>query len=158
MSHLAGLYRIAMAMLTCIAAFACADPIGPDDSQACRQTFEFGNTGCFEVGGQVVGSAGQPLSGIVVGPSYLPGRDLFNTVYSTTDENGSFLFRVSRYEVPAVTLDPDTVSVYIRAADPRSAGPDSPASVRDSILTVVTIAPVDSIPVTQSVRITLPVP
>ena len=41
----------------------------------CPQTSEFGNTGCFEVRGQIIGAAGQALSGLAVNPRpLLPPR------------------------------------------------------------------------------------
>jgi hypothetical protein len=138
---------------------ACRPPTRVDDHGVCRQTYEFSNTGCFEVEGAVVGTAGQPLTGIAVGPRYLHDDALFNTQYVTTDDAGQFRFRASRMlGSPPSEPRPDTVSVYVIAADPRSAGLNVTATVRDSVLVVVTVAPVGTVPTPAVVRITLPVP
>jgi hypothetical protein len=152
--------RAALALLASAGiAAACREPAAAGDPRACQQTAEFGNTGCFEVAGQVVGTAGLALAGVVVGPRYLPGRDGFNTAYVTTDTAGHFRLRLIRVGGRPVGLaGPDTLSVFVEAADPRSADVGIPARVRDSILAVVTVAPVGAVPVPAVVRITLPVP
>lgn len=109
--------------------------------------------------GQVVGSHGQPLSDISVGPRPLASGVTFNSTYSETDIDGRFRIRLSRMvgDRPAGP-GPDTVSVYVIATDPRSAGVGIPAAIRDSVLTTVTVAPVGEIPEPAAVRITLQKP
>jgi hypothetical protein len=131
------------------------DPVSGGDSRACRQTYEFGNSGCFEVEGQVVNVAGQGLAGIYVGPRYLSMRDYFNTSYATTDTGGRFRLRLMRFGARPTGLQSDTLSVYITAFDARTAGVGVPATSRDSVLAVVTVAPVGTAPVPTMVRITL---
>jgi hypothetical protein len=116
------------------------------DSGACRQTYEFGNTGCADIQGTVVDGRGVAQAGIVVGPRYLPDRDGFNTVYATTNAEGRFRFRISRYWGNPPAVGPDTMSLFVYAADPRTAGVGVPAAVRDSVLGNITIAPIGSIP------------
>jgi hypothetical protein len=53
---------------------------------------------------------------------------------------------------------PDTISVYVIATDPLSAGVGIPATIRDSVLTTATVAPVGEIPEPAAVRITLQKP
>jgi hypothetical protein len=147
---------IAVALLA-----SCREPVahGRGDSAACEQTYEFGNSGCFEIKGDVKGLHGQSLAGIVVGPRYPVPRAAFNTVYATSDSAGRFGFRISRFAGASPTVaGPDTISIYVVAADPRSAGVNVPATVQDSVLTVVTIAPVGAIPTPTTVHVTLPVP
>ena len=140
-------------------AVACHDPTDARLDGACRQTYEFGNSGCFEVRGEVVGTSGQPLRDILVGPRPASSRAEFNADYAATDAMGRYRVRLSRMagSPPASGL-PDTLSVYIVAADPRSAGVGIPARVRDSVLAVVTVAPVGAVPTPSEVRITLAIP
>lgn len=138
----------------------CQNVTESGDPRACQQTYEFGNTGCFEVAGQVVGARGQALSGIsvVAHPILEPGT-LFTSPYPTTDTTGQFRIRLSRLVGrPPLDARPDTLSVFVVAADPRSAGVGVLAVVKDSALKLVTVAPVGVIPVTAEIRIILPVP
>lgn len=138
----------------------CHNPTENGDPRACEQTYEFGNTGCFEVSGQVVGLRGQALGGILVGPRPLAGPSAsFNSAYRTTDSTGRFRVRLSRMVgTPPANAAPDTLSVYVVGLDPRSAGLGVPPTARDSVLTVVTVAPVGAVPNSAEVRIILPVP
>lgn len=133
----------------------CRNPAVNGDPRACQQTYEFGNTGCFEVAGQVVGARGQALSGISV-VAHIPGPSLlFTSPYQTTDTTGQFRIRPSRmFGRPPLDARPDTLSVFVCAADPRSV----PVRVVDSVRTLVTVAPVGVIPVRAEIRIILPVP
>jgi hypothetical protein len=93
-----------------------------------------------------------------VSPGYLSTRDGFNSPYSTTDAHGRFRFRLTRFGSPPPVGGPDTVSLYIRALDPRSAGVNIPARVRDSVLIQVTLAPVGAVAPETNVEIRLPTP
>jgi hypothetical protein len=136
---------------------ACSSSLGPDeDRSACLQTGEFANYGCVEVVGTVVGTQQQGLPDISVGPVYLAGHGAFNTSYGITDSRGRFRFRVYRFTMPQ-TL-PDTVSMYVRAADPQSAGLGVPALLRDSVLVTVTVTPVGRVPTPTTVALSLRTP
>lgn len=150
----AGLLALILLMAGCRNAAENGDP------RVCQQTYEFGNTGCFEVAGQVVGARGQALSGISVGLRPILGPNMaFTSNYQMTDAMGQFRIRLSRMlGRPPLDVRPDTVSVVVVATDPTSAGVGVPAHVVDSVLTLVTVAPVGAIPVTAEVRIFLPVP
>jgi hypothetical protein len=130
------------------------------DPRACRQTYEFGNTGCADVAGEVVGLRGQPLATISVGPGNSERSDGLNTTYADTDVEGLFALRLTRFgpKPPWAAIGPDTVSLYVRAADPRTAGVGIPARVRDSVLVRLTVAPVGAVPEPSTVRIVLDVP
>jgi hypothetical protein len=147
-------------LLALLAAGAgCRNPADVGGSRACQQSYEFGNTGCFEVSGRVVGSRGQALAGMSVGPRPLPGPHLFNADYGTTDAAGRFRIRLSRMVgSPPSRPAPDTLSVYVVAADRHSAGLGMPAIIRDSVLTQVTVAPIGTVPEPAEVRIVLPIP
>ena len=124
----------------------------------CPQSSEFGNTGCFEVRGQVIGAAGQALSGIAIDPRPLPTRAQFTTAFAMTDAAGQFRARQLRmFGAAAAGGLPDTLSVYVVATDRSSAGLGVPPRIRDSVLVVVTIAPVGAVPKPVKVRIRLPV-
>jgi hypothetical protein len=83
----------------------------------------------------------------------------FTSPYEKTDVTGRFRIRLARMlGEPPASAAPDTISVYVVAADPRSAGVGVPSTIRDSVLCVVTVAPVGTIPTATEVRIVLPVP
>jgi len=138
---------------TAIAATACDNPTGVEGE--CQQTGEFGNTGCIEVQGVVLSDTGAPLQGVSVGPRFFQGGASFNTVYAQSDREGNFRFRVSRFSGQPPLAGPDTVSLYVHAADPGSAVNGSPATVRDSVLVIATVAPVGRAPTPTFVTITL---
>lgn len=129
----------------------------PDSS--CPQSSEFGNTGCFEVRGQVIGTAEQALAGIAVDARPRPSRAQFTTAYVTTDATGHFRARQLRMfgAAPAAGM-PDTISVYVVATDRNSVGLGVPPRIHDSVRVVVTIASMGAVPTPVRVRITLPVP
>ena len=146
--------RVAIALGLLVA--ACSNPFAQDDeSDACPQTYEFGNLGCAEVRGQVLGSEDAPLSGVSVGPIYpeeLAGS--YDTYFVFTDESGRFSFRIHRYARGGPPITPDTFSIYVRAAvRPRAVNVPGPAI--DSVLTVLTLAPVGETPEPTTVEIRL---
>ena len=137
----------------------CNRPANTGDPRACQQTYEFGNTGCFEVAGQVVGARGQSLGGVYVIPRPLREANYFNGALQMTDSAGRFRIRVMRMLGNApVDGSLDTLSVYVVAVDPRSAGVGMPARVLDSVLTIAAVAPIGVIPASGDVRILLAVP
>lgn len=140
-----------------LAITACGSSLVDPDSGPCSRTYEFGNTGCAEIEGTVLGSSDQVLPGIIVGPGP-PASGGFNTTYVTTDSDGRFRFRITRFAGGPPADGPDTTSLFVHAADPRSAGVNIPATVRDSVLAHVTIAPVGTAPEPTTVTIRLPTP
>ena len=136
-----------------------SSPIHADvDPRLCDQTYEFGNFGCTDIIGQVLGSAGQPLTRISVGPRYLPDRDDFDSPFHKTGADGRFRLRLHRFGAPPPAGEPDTVSLYIRAVDLSSADFNVPALVRDSVLIQVTVAPVGALAPVTNVVLRLPTP
>ena len=131
------------------------DPIGRLDAGSCEQTYEFGNTGCAEIEGTVRDRQDRALPGMIVGPRYLASG--FNTPYATTDSDGRFRLRITRFAANPPAVGPDTATVYVLAYDPRSSGINIPATVRDSVLALVTVAPVGQVPAPTVVTIRLPV-
>lgn len=145
---------------------ACRSPVGQRDearsSRTCPQTYEFGNTGCVEVIGQVVGLRGQPLTGISVGlrhtsVSEAPGQ-AFSSAFTWSDSAGAFRLRAMRMVGRPPRTGPDTISLWVHGADPRSSGVGVPARVRDSVLVVGTVSPVGAVPEPTVVRLVLPAP
>jgi hypothetical protein len=145
-------------LLIAALAVACSGLTDTDDAGgACRQTYEFSNSGCLEVRGQVVTASGRGLGGISVSVRPLRTSSNFSMSYVTTDTSGRFRLRLTRMvgsPPPAGTLD--TLSCFVFVAQPVAPGSGA-AVVGDSVLTVVAIAPVGTIPVPAEVRITLPV-
>ena len=148
------------AAVACVSVFgACGSPTrGEEDPRLCPKTYEFGNHGCADVVGQVLGSAGQPLGGITVSPRYRADIHGFDSPYRTTDPEGRFRLRLTRFSGLPPTEGPDTVSVYIGAFDPRSAALNVPATVHDSVLVQVTVAPVGAAASVTEVVVRLPTP
>jgi hypothetical protein len=126
---------------------ACTSSTRPDaDPRLCEQTYEFGNYGCVDITGQVLGSASQPLPNISVGPRYLRDRDDFNSPFTRTGADGRFRLRLHRYGAPP-PVGPDTVSFYLHAVDF-----NRPVTGKDSVMIQVTVAPVGArAPVTSVV-------
>jgi hypothetical protein len=133
------------------------DPNGRLDARACEQTYEFGNSGCAEIEGAVLDRQDRALPGMIVGPRYVFPGAAFNTPYATTDSAGRFRLRITRFGADAPAVGPDTVSLFVLAYDPRSSGLNVPATVRDSVMARVTVAPLGRVPVPASVTIRLPV-
>ena len=131
-----------------IVSVACNAPTPPVDARLCPQTYEFGNTGCAEVTGIVLGSTGQPLSGTVVLPHYSAGGDIggYNEPIAATGPDGRFQFRITRYFPRRSPVVPDTFSIYVIAQvlPPPGGGPNSLAV--DSALLRLALAPVGAIP------------
>ena len=149
---------VALLIASCAAA-ACRDPVHDEAPGVCPQTYGVPSSGCFEVVGQVVGAAGQPLEGIAVGAVVLDGRGGFGPATGKTDARGWFRVRGVRYNpAPADPAAPDTLTVNVSASDP----PGEPAPgfpwYRDNVRTVVTVAPVGTVPVPTSVALRLPLP
>lgn len=139
-------------------AVACSDLTNTENAGgACRQTYEFGNSGCLEVRGQVVATSGRGLGGISVSVRPLRTSSNFSMSYATTDTSGRFRIRLTRMVgSPPQAGTPDTLSCYVLAAQPVAPGSGA-AVVGDSVFTLVTIAPVGTIPVPAEVRIPLPI-
>lgn len=90
----------------------------------CRQSYEFGNSGCAEIAVRVVGRRGQPLRDVYV--------TAFNAVdparrvvlaggYARPDSAGDYRLRLLRMS-RAPTLPRDTLSVWLRAVLPSPGG------------------------------------
>jgi hypothetical protein len=131
-------------------ALGCNSASPEEQSVTCPQTYEFGNTGCIRLAGQVVDSSGQPVQGAVVGPRYLPppGTSL-NIVYATTGSDGRWFLQLTRFDGPP-HASPDTVSLYVQAVLV-----DTIVHARDSTLVTATVTPVGSIPDTTFVTLHL---
>ena len=115
-----------------------------------------GNNGCIDVSGQVVGRSGKAQSFVEVAVHAAPGGAFVFGSGTLTDAKGSFRIRSYRFSgEPPQAGKPDTLSIYSVATD-RRAG--VVAGISDSVLTVVTVAPIGTVPSAQTVRITLPVP
>jgi hypothetical protein len=151
--------RHALAPLIAVAVTAggCSRTAAPeivDDFGQCRQSSgEFANSGCTDVMGRVVGVRGQPLAGVHVGLRQSLAAGQFNTPYVQTDAQGLFRLRLTRMAPPGL---PDTVSVWVGATI-RPTLPDRVATVFDSALVLVTVAPVGRVPEAARLTISLPV-
>lgn len=156
--------RIAASSVCAAAALAfvvgCGSLTDPHaDSARCEQTHEFGNSGCADVEGVVTYSGGDAAGWVNVFVRYVGGRtDSFGYATTATDANGRFRLRVTRYMVGPPAAGPDTASFFVIATDLRPLNRGLPPTVRDSVLTRVTIAPVGRRPETTTVSIVLVVP
>jgi hypothetical protein len=129
---------------------ACSDGPGPG-SDACPQTFEFGNFGCARIRGTVRNGAGQPLIGAqvsVVPPSGTPNS--YDSPFVDTDATGLYSIEIHQYASPDTIQAADTVPMYLRAFLPSDGSP-----IGDSVLVQMIFAPVDSMPNVVEADITL---
>lgn len=153
----AGIARAALLLAVLAACEGSTEPVRDDG--ACVQTYEFNNSGCLEIHGQVVGTAGQSLPGISVVARSPSAQMGYAVAFATTDANGSYRVRLTRmFGGPPPISGPDTASIYVIAADPRSAGVGVPARIRDSVLVLATVARVGQVPSPAVARVALPVP
>jgi len=146
--------RFLIGVVSLLAASGCDRfPLVDLRSPTCPQTYEFGNYGCVVFAGRVIGTQDQPLTGVLVGPR--PGADggQFNGDLDATDANGHFQFRLSRF----ARSPSESASVWIRATVIPTLG-DSVATIFDSVLVRVRVAPVGQVPDTARLVIRLPVP
>ena len=135
----------------------CNGSTGPArDPRACQQTAEFGNDGCADLEGQVVGRCGHPLAGVVVGLREGAGGSPFHGPIAQTDTRGYFGLRLTRFSGPVLT--PDTVSLWIGAAVVPPPPPQMAAFAGDSVLVRLTVAPIGQVPAPAVVTISLPIP
>lgn len=163
MEEMPGRSAILIAFALIVGLSACGvGPFDSDDSGVCRQPGgEFGIYACTVVEGRVVGSQGQPLDRITVGPYYRDeSRGVYDSPFSDTDENGNFRFTIHRYYPPAVVPLPDTLTIMVAAAaaDRKYPMPDYPRATSDSVAVTVTFAPVGAAAPVSQIRIKLPIP
>ncbi|MEO7353263.1 MAG: hypothetical protein ABIZ70_02825 [Gemmatimonadales bacterium] len=119
-----------------------------------RACEEFNSFGCVVIEGRVVGTRGQPLSGVSVGPRPSADGGQFNGIYDDTDADGRFSFRI--YRMLSSQVASDSASLWIRAAIPPVL-PVMAATIIDSALVRVLVTPEGRVPSRASVSITLPV-
>jgi hypothetical protein len=110
------------------------------------------------VAGTVVGLRDQPLAGVRVVGRDGPGRPALASALAETDAAGAFQLHLTRYDAPPPGPGPDTVSLWLVAFDPATAGVGVPAQVRDSLLVRVTVSPAGTTPEPARVRLTLRAP
>jgi len=144
-------YRF-LAALSILAVASCRTAGDPAiDPRACYQTYEFGNTGCLEITGQVVDANGQPLKDIPLFGRAVPDTAGIGFANATTsDVSGKFRMRAIRM-LGQPTSHRDSVRVYVGALW-------RPTLRRDSVFVTATIAPVGEIPDAVDVRIVLQIP
>ena len=157
---LCGVHRVsACVLLPLVVGLACNSPSQVDNSGACQQTFEFGNSGCVELSGEVVNAVGRPLRNIGVAAHAISGDVGLTGIGLVTDSTGQFRFRLMRmFVLRQPSMLRDTVSIYVVASDIGSASSDGTARIRDSVIATPTFAPVGDVPVATHVRVVLASP
>lgn len=153
-----GWTRLMFSLVACASLFACSSAVEPDNVGACKQSYEFGNTGCLDIKGRVVGLSDQPLHGIDVVPRYPPGPLIFAHNRATTDAAGAFTLRLWRMSSQSPTVGPDTLSLWVRGVDTRAVELGSPPRVLDSVLVHATISPIGTVPTPTTVTLTILAP
>jgi hypothetical protein len=152
------LLRICFTALLACAGAACDRDISQANA-TCEQTYEFGNYGCAEVVGRVIGSTGMPLDSAFIRPSFIPviSAGTYNMPSVRTDAEGRFRLRIHRFGPRASPVMPDTFSIFVHAAvDYKPPATISPAY--DSVLAVLELAPIGSLPKPATVEIRLNYP
>lgn len=140
---------------------ACQGPTGIEDKAddgTCRQTYEFGNFGCAEITGQVLGSSDQPLTAasIVIRDAPDPNAGYYGNAVTQTNAAGLFRVRVTRLLPRPIKVVPDTFSIYVLARVIHQFG--APPWPPDSALVQVELAPIGAIPKATEVQLRLPFP
>ena len=146
---------------------ACGSPTDVrSEPRHCSRTSEFGNTGCADIEGVVLDASSHGVAGISVGARFLaspvvidravPG--MLGDAAATTDRDGRFRLRITRYSGGPPSAGPDTLSVLVNAEDTRQIGGGVLPTVRGSVLTQVTLAPVGATPAVVTITIRLPLP
>jgi len=131
---------------------ACSDGPGPV-SDACPQTYEFGNLGCARVQGVVRDAGGNPVAGArltMFPPEGTP--NLYDTPMDDTEADGSYSLEIHDHGGP--DLAPSPVPMYLYAALLGDVGPIAP----DSHLVNLEFAPVGEVPEVLQADITLNLP
>lgn len=138
-----------------ILSIGCAGATTKADPRLCEQTYEFGNTGCFEISGRVLDRNQRPIERAIISAG--PVADStgehrgFASAVGYTDHNGQFQVRAHRmFSMPGDTANTFRVKVLVARPDP--------VLVKDSAFTAVTVAPVGSPANTVVVNFTLAVP
>lgn len=150
--------RGVVAALAITGVAGCHEPAAVDDG-ACRQTGEFGNTGCAVISGTVLGARGQALEGVMVFGRVDAVGAGFASSYNTSGADGSFEVLVTRFNPPA-SADPrnDTLSFYVVAANQPVHWALGQLKVRDSARTTVRMSQVGQIPTPSNLTLTLDIP
>ena len=136
-----GLLVIGAALLA-----GCSDGSSPDPD-ICPQTYEFGNYGCANVRGVVLEFTGTPRASAMVRVRHSTYREseAYGATLDWTDSEGRFTTRITRWERPADTSEPDWVSLWVIAAV-RRADASLDFTRADSVLVRAEVAPVGRAP------------
>jgi hypothetical protein len=138
-----------------VALVACdgTGPIPPEsDATLCEQTYEFGNLGCADVTGTVLDANHQPqpaASVRVLRPAELGNSRDVASAMVTSAADGTFRLRIRLIFAPSGIVEPDTITVWVRASRPPRTV-DAFAS-SDSALALLTIRPVGQAPAVTTV-------
>ncbi len=115
---------------------------------------EWGVYGCAAVVGRVSDRNGHPVAGIQVGAASADTADMVGSgTYALTDAGGRFALHVIRY-LPAGS---DSATMWVKATVIPTIE-QRVATIFDSALVRVRIAPIGAIPDTFSVTLHLPIP
>jgi hypothetical protein len=135
----------------------CSDP-SEDPSPACRQAAdEFTTFGCAVLAGQVIDTAGHPLTDIRINFRAL-------RLYSSTQfpfdvgEDGAFRETSHLHSEPGSFPDTVTVMVTASAIGSQYPQPTPTTFIQDSIAAVLTFSPNGALPVITFVQIQLAIP
>jgi hypothetical protein len=133
-----------------VALVSCSEGTGTG-SDACPQTFEFGNYGCARIQGTVRNAAGEPIQNARV--SVGPPADVPNSYDSPsvdTDATGVYSLEIHQYGPPVTPKAADTVAMYLRAFLLSEGAP-----VGDSLPVQMIFVPVGTVPDVTETDITL---
>ena len=113
--HLTYMHRIAV-VVAALAVAGCRVTEPDATPNECRQTYEFGNSGCADLVGVVTDESGAPLVGAYVGwLQTRPDRGIVGTPVAVASD-GRFRLRVTRMSGPVPVAGPDTVTAVVQAS------------------------------------------
>ena len=146
--------RVRLSLVTALVV-GCSDATRPDPS-VCAQTYEFGNYGCADVRGVVLEFTWTPRASAAVRVRHAthPESEAYGATLDWTDSDGRFTTRITRWDRPANTSEPDSVSLWVVAAVRRFDG-SLDSGRADSVLVRAEVAPVGQIPEPVDVELRL---
>jgi hypothetical protein len=140
-----------------VIALGCSGP-SEDSTGRCRQAAgEFATFGCAVLAGQVIDTAGRPLTDVVVNFRALRPYGCTQFPFDV-DNSGAFSQTTDLLSELGLLTDTVTVMVTATAVGSQYPHPTPTTYIQDSLAVVLTFRPNGTLPLTTFVQIQLPIP
>jgi hypothetical protein len=149
-------YRL---LLAAAAIVSCSDPSEENPPPVCPEASgEFAVTACAVLAGQVLDTAGRPLTDVHVSFHALRPCNCTEFLFQVREE-GEFRHTIDQFGSGSEP-SPDTVTVMVSAAatGAQYPHPTPETSITDSVPALLTFRPAGELPVVTFVQIRLPIP